>query len=149
MDSVLSDAIAASDHIWLETTGGIKFLATSHDSCVFLLPAPEGGYYLGALEGFTQNGKVTRLDFGAVPARVAVAVLEECSRKSGRTFRSKNDRKRLKAPAYRSQLETLKKMKVRYSIGIRRGGAADLILISGVSWSLDHRFAAKYVHARG
>jgi hypothetical protein len=146
---ILGTELAKSSYQWLTTTGGIKFLVIGQDTALFLLPAPDGnGYFQGRLEGFYPNGKVTRLDGGAVPVVEARDALEDVADRSGYTYSDKGASWR-RTPASDAQLSLLERLQVELpplapGKKLRKGDAGDLISVAKLSRALDPRFA-KYV----
>lgn len=140
---ILGTEIKRSGYTWLETTGGIKFLVTGNDECVFLLPAPEGGYFQGHLNGLTPRGTVKRLDSGALPVAQAFQSLEVHADMGNFTYSDKGASWR-RTPASDGQVRMLRGMKVKFHEVLRKGEASDLLSIAKVSRALDPRFAEKY-----
>lgn len=141
---ILGTEVKRSGYRWLDTQGGIKFLVTGNDEAVFLLPAPEGGYFQGKLDGLTSRGKVTRLDSGAVPVAEAFDLLEMHAEQSLYTYSNKGASWR-RTPASDGQIRILRGLKVEIREGLKKGDASDLISIAKVSRALDPRFADTYV----
>lgn len=140
---ILGTELKKSAFSWLTTPGGIKALPTGQNQAVFLLPAPEGGYFQGLLDGLSQYGKVTRMDSGALPVQDALKALEGFADESDFTYNNKRASWR-RGPASDAQLRVLTGMRVPVPDGCRKGEAADLITTHKIASALDHRFA-KYV----
>lgn len=140
---ILGEELAASHYNWLTTPGGIHFLTVGSDRRVFLLPAPEGGFYQGVAEGSTRHAKITRLDGGATDATTARAALEAYADAIGYTYNSRKASWRRTA-ASDKQTALLKRMGVVVPDGCRKGQASDLMDQTRASAALDSRFR-KYV----
>lgn len=140
---ILGSELAASPFSWLSTTAGIRFLPVGTDVNLFLLPAPDGGYFQGLVEGASPKAPVKRLDNGALPASEARAAMEEYARSTGFTFNSRKASWR-RTPASDAQKGLLRRMGVRFEEGVRKGEASDLLAVTKVSKVLDDRFG-KYV----
>jgi superfamily II DNA or RNA helicase len=144
---ILGEELKASQYTWLTTTGGIPFLQWGADSILFLLPAPEGGYYQGAVDDMKRGAKtpVRRLDDGATDAATARAALEAIAFESDYTYNNKRATWR-RTKASEAQTGLLRRMGVTIPDDLRKGQASDLLSVSKASRVLDTRFA-KYVKA--
>lgn len=144
---ILGQATEASTFTWLQTAAGIRFLAVGQDVNLFLLPAPDGGYFQGKVDGTGPKAAVSRLDDGALPADEALAAMEEFARTTGFTFNSRKASWR-RTPASDAQKGLLRRMKIEFPEGLKKGEASDLLACSKASRTLDPRFA-KYVQPAG
>lgn len=140
---ILGTELAASSYNWLTTTAGINFLSVGSSSVLFLLPASDGGYFQGLIEGGGPNAPVKRLDNGATDAATARESLERYADSTGYTFNSRKASWRRSA-ASDAQCGLLKRMGVTVPDGLRKGQASDMLSAVKASNVLDKRFG-KYV----
>lgn len=143
---ILGEALAASHYTWLSTNAGIQFLQVSNSDSVFLLPAPQGGFFIGRVSGSGRNAPVERLDGGgALPPADAKATAEMFAADTGYSFNNRKASWR-RTPASEAQVKLLRSMKVAVPEGLKKGDASDLLSKVKMSNALDHRFG-KYLSA--
>lgn len=140
---ILGEELAASHYSWLTTEGGINFLQVGQDALLFLLPAPEGGFYQGFVQGSGPKAAVQRLDTGATDASAARAALEAHADATGYTYNSRKASWR-RTHASQPQKDLLTRMRIEFPEDLRKGHASDLLSAAKASRVLDARFA-KYV----
>jgi hypothetical protein len=140
---ILGAELKKSYYAWLKTPAGLDFLQIGSDSAVFLIPAPEGGYFLGRVDGFRDLAPVTRLDNGAVAADVARKTLEEVADASDYSYNAKSASWK-RTPASEAQKGLLRRLGIQHDDKIRKGAASDLLSSHRFGKPLDHRFG-KYV----
>ena len=138
---ILGTALAGSGYEWLKTAGGIDFLTIGSDRHLFLLPAPEGGFYQGVVDGSGPKAQVSRLDSGALDAPAALKALEQHADDSGYTYSNRKASWR-RTKASEAQLGLLRRMKVDVPEGCKKGEASNLLSIAKVSRTLDSRFSS-------
>lgn len=140
---ILGTELAASHYNWLTTDGGINFLQVGQDALLFLLSAPEGGFYQGRVDGASPKAAVKRLDSGATDAATARTALEAHADMTGYTY---NERKASwrRTSASEAQCGLLRRMGVTVPDGLKKGEASDMLSAAKASQVLDHRFG-KYV----
>lgn len=143
---ILGAELAQSGYQWLTTYGGISFLTIGTDTHLFLLPAPDGGFFQGLVKGNSSKAPVTRLDNGPADATTARMALEAHADASGYTYNAKKASWR-RTPASDAQKGLLTRKGVPFSPDVRKGEASNMLDIHNVSKKLDARFAAKYVAA--
>lgn len=136
---ILGASLDKSHYRWLRTRAGIHFLQVGPDKSVFLLPAPEGGFFQGLVEGSGSKAPVTRLDTGALPADEAKAALEAYADVQDYTYNGKKASWR-RTPASDAQKALLSRMGVTVPEGCRKGEASDLLSVQKASRALDGRF---------
>lgn len=136
---ILGEELASSSYNWLTTKAGIHFLQVGSDSALFLLPAPDGGFFQGFVEGSGPSAPVKRLDSGATDAAAARAGLESHADATGYTYNSKKASWR-RTPASDAQCGLLRRMKVDVPEGLKKGQASDMLSVAKVSRVLDSRF---------
>jgi hypothetical protein len=134
---ILGEELAASTYTWLTTAAGIRYLPVGNDEAVFLLPSPEGdGYFQGLVQGTAPKAPVKRLDNGALPVQQARAALEAHAGQSGYTYNSRAASWR-RTPASEAQKGLLRRMRVEFPEGVRKGEASDLLSNAKFSRCLD------------
>lgn len=140
---ILGAELAQSGYTWMTTKGGIHFLPVGKDRKLFLIPAPEGGFFHGVVDGTSRNAPVTRLDKGAQDATDARMAAEKYAEASGYSYNSRKASWR-RTRASEAQLSLLRRMGIETPPGLKKGEASDLLEVHRTSAVLDHRFA-KYV----
>lgn len=140
---ILGAELAQSNFTWLSTKAGLKFLPVGQDVNLFLIPAPDGGYFWGKVQGSGRNAPVGRMDNGAVDAAGARQAAEEYAESTGFTFNSRKASWRRTA-ASEAQKGLLRRLKVEFPENVKKGEASDLLAVHKASNCLDHRFA-KYL----
>lgn len=140
---ILGEELKGSGYTWLTTRAGIKFLPVGGDVNVFLLPAPDGGFFHGLCVGSGRRADVKRLDQGATDAATAVAALEEFAAQTGYTYNNRRASWR-RGPASEGQLRMLAGLGGTVTEGMKKGEASDAIAAAKASKALDDRFG-KYV----
>jgi superfamily II DNA or RNA helicase len=143
--NILAKKVDASRHAWATTHAGIRFLPIGTETHVFLLPAPDGGFFQGRVDGMYPTAPVTRLDDGAVSVEEAVEALERVADEAGYQYGSRSASWRRK-PASEAQLTILARFGSRPTEPMRKGEASDCIAAAKVSRVLDHRFGS-YVNS--
>lgn len=142
---ILGEELKGSGYTWLTTDAGIKFLTVGNDVRVFLLPAPDGGFFQGLVTGSHRTADVKRLDDGATDAATAVAALEAYAERTGYSYNNRRAAWR-RTPASDKQIGLLRGKAIPVPDGLRKGEASDLLDVWRASRALDGRFA-KYVKA--
>jgi len=140
---ILGEELAQSHYTWLTTDGGIPFLQIGQADLLFLLPAPEGGFYQGHAETGSPKASIRRLDAGATDAATARAALEARAEGTGYTYNSRKASWR-RTKASDAQVGLLQRMRIEIPEDLRKGHASDLLSVAKASRALDKRFA-KYV----
>ena len=142
---ILGEELKGSGYTWLVTDAGIRFLPVGNETNVFLLPAPDGGFFHGLAVGSGRRVDVKRLDEGATDAVTAVAALEAFAEQTGYTYNNRRASWR-RGPASDGQLKLLRGFGRAVPEGLRKGDASDGIAIAKASRALDERFG-KYVQS--
>lgn len=140
---ILGAELAQSGYTWLSTYEGIRFLPVGKDRKLFLIPAPEGGFFYGVVDGTSRNAPVTRLDDGAQEAPKAREAAEKYADASGYAYNSRKAAWR-RTQASEAQKSLLRRLKLEVPDALRKGDASDMLEVHRASATLDHRFA-KYV----
>ena len=140
---ILGTELAQSSYTWLKTDAGISFMQVGQDECLFLLPAPAGGFFQGLAKGNGRKSVVQRLDTGATDAATARKAMEEYAVITGYTFNNRKASWR-RTPASTAQINLLARLGVPVPEKLKKGDASDLLAVSKVSKMLDPQFA-KYV----
>lgn len=140
---ILGAELAQSGYTWLSTYEGIRFLPVGKDRKLFLIPAPEGGFFYGVVEGTSRNAPVTRLDDGAQEAPKAREAAEKYADASGYAYNSRKASWR-RTQASEAQKGLLRRLKLEVPDALRKGDASDMLEVHRASATLDHRFG-KYV----
>lgn len=138
---ILGTELASSQYTWLTTRAGINFLPIGSALNLFLLPAPDGGYFQGLVEGTGSKAPVKRLDSGATDAATARAALEAYADETGYGYNNRRASWR-RQPASEPQCNLLKRMGVTVPEGCRKGQASDLLSVAKASAVLDARFGS-------
>lgn len=140
---ILGEELKHSGYTWLTTGAGIKFLPVGNDVIVFLLPAPDGGFFHGLANGQGQRADIKRMDQGATDAATAVAALEAFAEQTGYTYNNRKASWR-RGPASEGQIRMLSGLGGKVTEGMKKGQASDAIAEAKASRVLDARFG-KYV----
>lgn len=138
---ILGKGLSKSRYQWLTTHAGIRYLTVGKDSHLFLLPAPDGGFFLGRVDGASPKAPVTSLHDGALPPEDARKALEDIAAVSDYTYNSKRAAWR-RTPASEAQKGILRSMRIEFPDDITKGQASDAISNAKVSRCLDPRMKA-------
>lgn len=137
---ILGAELKKSHYAWLRTPGGVDFLQVGQASALFMIPAPEGGYFLGRVDGLRERAPVTRLDDGAMPADAARALAEQAAGDSDYTYNVKGASWK-RTPASEAQKGLLRRRGVVFDEKIKKGAASDLLCATLFGPALDPRFS--------
>lgn len=144
---ILGAELKKSHYAWVKTPGGIDLLQVAPDTAVFMMPAPEGGFFLGQVKGFREKAPVTRLDSGPVDAATGRATLEDVAGQSEYSYNVKGASWKRK-PASEAQKGQLRRMGIEFDPKLKSGQASDLMTGGWFGIALDHRFST-YVQFAG
>lgn len=145
---ILGEELKGSGYTWLTTDAGIRFLPVGNDVNVFLLPAPDGGFFHGLVEGSGAKAPVKRLDDGPTDAATAVEALETYAAGTGFSYNNPRASWR-RGPASEGQIRMITGLGRPAREGMKKGEASDLIAVAKASKSLDARFGKYVTEAAG
>ncbi len=140
---ILGTELAKSGYAWLRTYAGIDFLTVGKDRNLFLLPAPDGGFFLGGVSGSGRGAAVEKLGDAPLDVLAARRAAEELADRSEYTYNNRKASWR-RTGASDAQVSMMNSWRIEFPPDVTKGVASDLLSVARLSRTLDARFG-KYI----